>query len=640
MILKLNQLTIRNFKGIRDFNFDAGPGETTITGKNGTGKTTVADAWYWLLSDSDSLGQTKFNLLQLDSDGQTVAHQDATVEAEIEIDDKKLTLSKIYKQKWTKRRGQSMAELTGHTTEYFWDEIPVSKKQYGDQLAAILPADLIRTLSDPWHFCARLSADARRKILVDLAGTITQAQIIASDPQLADLPQILGGRSIEDAKKLAVQRKKKANEQLESLPARIDELRQMMPETPSVNGTDLRAQVAELTAKIKDKNAEIASIQTGGAIDELRHRKSALQTELQDSERLDRHKHHIKTDEVSAALSAYGRKLNENIEKLNAINKKIASIDVELSENQDNRNELIAEWKRTQAEKPEIKETCFACGQHLPPEKVADQVSQFNQHKAARLKKINASGEQLHALAAKMRAEKIELHDKFMQISKLQQELRDGITAKQKELESIPAETSKTSAIIAAKIAELDDQIKNMMADITPLIATENEALRALEMEKSEIDKILLDFTQIEKISSRIEEREADRMTASTAFMQAESELFLLELYSRTLSSMLESRISSKFELVKWKLFELQVNGGQREICEATVGGVPYSTDLNTGAKIMAGLDVIRTLAHHYDAYLPVFVDNAEMITDWQIKPESQTIKLIAQEGINKLEVK
>lgn len=640
MILKLNQLIIRNFKGIRDFRLDAGSGETTITGKNGTGKTTVADAWYWLLSDADSLGQSKFNLLSLDADGQTVAHLDAEVEAEFEIEGTPHTLKKIYRQKWTKRRGQSMAELTGHTTEYFFDEIPVSKKQYGDQLAAILPTDLIRTLSDPWHFCARLSADARRKILVDLAGTITQSQIIASEPQLADLPQILDGRSIEDTKKLATQRKKKANEQLESLPTRIDELRRMMPETPAQSEADLRKKQAEIEMAIRAKNAEIASIQTGGAIDELRHRKSALQTELQDSERLDRHKHHVKIDEIAAVVQRNKKWLAENTARMDALNKKIVSIDVELSENSDNRAELIAEWKRTHAEKPEIKEVCFACGQHLPPEKVADQVSQFNVHKASRLKKINASGEQLHTLAAKMRAEKIALHDEFMQISKLQQELRDGITAKQKELESIPAETSKTSSILAAKIAEIDAEIKNLMEDIAPRIAAENEALRALEMKKAEIDKILLDFTQIEKISSRIEEREVDRMTASTAFMQAESELFLLELYSRTLSSMLESRISSKFEIVKWKLFELQVNGGLREICEATVGGVPYSTDLNTGAKIMAGLDVIQTLSRHHEIFLPIFVDNAESITTWRINPApQQVIKLVAAD-IDRLEIR
>jgi len=640
MILKLNQLIILNFKGIRDFRLDAGPGETTIAGKNGTGKTTVADAWYWLLSDSDSLGQSKFNLLALDSDGQTVAHLDAEVSAEIQVEGTPHTLKKIYRQKWTKKRGQSMAELTGHTTEYFFDEIAVSKKQYGEQLSAILPVELIRTLSDPWNFCSRLSTDARRKILVDLAGTITQAQVIASEPQLADLPQILGGRSIEDAKKLAAQKKKKANEQLESLPARIDELRQMMPETPAQSEADLRKKQAEIEMAIRTKNAEIASIQTGGAIDDLRHRKSSLQTELQDSERLDSQRHHAKTDEISAALSAYGRKLNENIEKLNAINKKIASIDVELSENQDNRNELITEWKRTHAEKPEIKETCFACGQHLQPEKIADQVSQFNQHKASRLKKINASGEQLHALATKMRAEKIALHDEFMQISKLQQELRDGTTAKQKELESIPAETSKTSSILAAKIAEIDDQIKNLMADIAPRIATENEALRALEIEKAEIDKTLLDYTQIEKVGRRIIEREADMTAAGAAFMEAESELFLLELYSRTLSGMLESRISSKFELVRWKLFELQVNGGLREICEATVGGVPYSTDLNTGAKIMAGLDVIQTLSEHHEIYLPIFIDNAEAVTTWRINPAPQQIIKLVAADFDRLEIR
>lgn len=645
MILKLHQLTIRNFKGLHEFKADFQTGQTTITGKNGTGKTTVADAWYWLLSDSDSLGQTKFNVISLDSDGLPVNHQDAEVEAEIEIDGKRLTISKIYKQKWTKKRGQPLAELTGHTTEYFWNQLPVSKKQYGDQLSAILPVDMIRTLSDPWHFCARLSADARRKILVSLAGDITQADIIASDPQLATLPDILNGRSIEDAKKITTQNRKKANEQLESLPERIDELRRMLPETPTAREVELRAQVAELSEKIKQQNANIAAIRSGNtAVDDLRHQKAVLQTKLHEAERLARHKHNVRLNDMQTALNSLARQISENIAGMDAINKRMAAIGVELNENFDNRAELMAEWKRTQAERLEIKDTCFACGQSLPVEKINDQISQFNQHKAARLKKINASGEQLHALAAQMRDEKDELHKKFMVLSEETEKLRKQTHAQKEQIEietnSIPLEILKDTTPITAKIAALDDKIKNLMDDIAPAISAENEALSAFEAQKADLEKILLDFTQIEKITRRIAEREADKAAAGDAFMNAERDLFVIELYGRQLGKKIEQSVSEHFEIVKWKLFELQVNGIHREICEATVGGVPYGTDLNTGAKIMAGLDVIKTLSEHHEIYLPIFIDNAEAVTNWRINPSPQQIVKLVAADTDRLEIR
>lgn len=645
MILKLNQLTIQNFKGLRGFKAELKTGQTTITGKNGTGKTTVADAWYWLLSDSDSLGQTKFNIIALDGDGLPVNHQDAEVEAEIEIDGKKLTLSKIYKQKWTKKRGQPLAELTGHTTEYFWNQLPVSKKQYGDQLSAILPVDMIRTLSDPWHFCARLSADARRKILVSLAGDITQADIIASDPQLATLPDILNGRSIEDAKKITTQNRKKANEQLESLPERIDELRRMLPETPTAREVELRAQVAELSEKIKQQNANIAAIRSGNtAVDDLRHQKVVLQTKLHEAERLARHKHNVRLNDMQTALNSLARQISENIAGMDAINKRMAAIGVELNENFDNRAELMAEWKRTQAERLEIKDTCFACGQSLPVEKINDQISQFNQHKAARLKKINASGEQLHALAAQMRDEKDKLHNQFVALSDSNADLRKKINEQKEQIEietsSTPLEILKDTAPITARIADLDDKIKNLMDDISPLIAAENEALSAFEAQKAELEKTLLDFTQIEKVTRRIAEREADKAAAGDTFMNAERDLFVIELYGRQLGKKIEESVSEHFEIVRWKLFEQQVNGIYREICEATVGGVPYGTDLNTGAKIMAGLDVIATLSRHHEIYLPIFIDNAEAVTAWRINPAPQQIIKLVAADVDRLEIR
>ena len=49
MKLALTKIRIQNFKGARDFEIDFSADRTSITGANGTGKTTIADAFSWVL---------------------------------------------------------------------------------------------------------------------------------------------------------------------------------------------------------------------------------------------------------------------------------------------------------------------------------------------------------------------------------------------------------------------------------------------------------------------------------------------------------------------------------------------------------------------------------------------------------------
>jgi len=57
------------------------------------------------------------------------------------------------------------------------------------------------------------------------------------------------------------------------------------------------------------------------------------------------------------------------------------------------------------------------------------------------------------------------------------------------------------------------------------------------------------------------------------------------------------------------------------------VDGVPYRSDLNTAAKINAGLDIINTMQGFYGVTAPIFIDNAEGINSILETP-AQTILL------------
>src|SRR5699024_8610220 len=95
-----------------------------------------------------------------------------------------------------------------------------------------------------------------------------------------------------------------------------------------------------------------------------------------------------------------------------------------------------------------------------------------------------------------------------------------------------------------------------------------------------------------------------------------QTQLYLLEEFTRTKVNLLTDAINDKFKFVKFKLFEENINGGLEEVCEPTVDGNNYSTGLNNAARINAGLDIINTLMDYYQTKVPVFIDNAEGVNE------------------------
>ena len=103
----------------------------------------------------------------------------------------------------------------------------------------------------------------------------------------------------------------------------------------------------------------------------------------------------------------------------------------------------------------------------------------------------------------------------------------------------------------------------------------------------------------------------------------------LTESFIRAKMNMISEKINEKFNVVRFSLFENQINGGLKETCECTVNGVPYSS-LNNGHRIIAGLDIIRSLSELYGVSAPVFIDNSEAISTGNFpEMDTQIIHLI-----------
>ena len=89
--MKLIRLTLRNFKGIREFTLEARGRDIDVFGDNATGKTTLADAFMWLLFDKDSQNRKDFQIKTVDKHGNEIHGLDHEVEAVLEVNGQEIT---------------------------------------------------------------------------------------------------------------------------------------------------------------------------------------------------------------------------------------------------------------------------------------------------------------------------------------------------------------------------------------------------------------------------------------------------------------------------------------------------------------------------------------------------------------------
>ena len=222
--MKLDRLLLKNFKGIKHFELNPQGKNTEVYGRNGTGKTTLADAFNWLLFAKDTRGKADFPIKTHDKDGEPIHGLDHEIEGAFLLETgKKLTLKKVYVEKWTKKRGSAEKKVfTGHTTDHFINAVPVNQGEYNAKIAKIIDENVFRLLTDP-RFFNNLHWEKRRKLLIEVCGDVSDGEVISSDEKLYPLSNILQDYNVEEYRKILKARRAEINKELEKIPVRIDE---------------------------------------------------------------------------------------------------------------------------------------------------------------------------------------------------------------------------------------------------------------------------------------------------------------------------------------------------------------------------------------------------------------------------------
>lgn len=629
--MKLVQLNLQNFKGIEfgDFRFT---NNTIIRGDNATGKTTVFDALCWLLFGKDSLDRADFQIKTL-KNGEPVHNVNHMVQAAFDNEDGTgFTLKRIYREKYSNPRGGEV-KLTGHTTDYFINDVPSKEKEYKAFINNMINEDVFKLITNPLFFNEQYTWQNRRKLLLEMCGDVDDASVINSKEELKRLTELLNGRSVDEQRKIIASKKTAINKELDMIPVRIDEAVKCKP-TPLEAEQKLKDDIATIETAIKqlekDKSVIINGLDGAERTAKIREvkrkladRKSQLMNEHTDKERRLGHNYQLSLTKLQMAECERDRYKDREYELDSQIKQEEARIDKLQAE--------FDEFNQSQFNK----ELCPTCGQELPASKYEGLQAKFNKNKAKKL-------EEWQALIDSAKA----LKQNYIEQKELMQVKADGMCSQIEELTNDKDTKQKAMNEVGEVDLDNDVQVNDLKAELFMLELdednTSDDQLKRIDSELSELaDKRstlqteLTKYDVIRDITKRINELEQEQQRLINEKNLVDETAFLLDEFVKAKVEMLEDTINKHFTITTFKMANVLVNGSVEDCCETMVDGVPYRS-LNNAARINAGIDIINALTKFYNVTAPVFIDNAEAVTKF-VNCNSQTIKLIVDETCKEL---
>lgn len=632
--MKLTKLELLNFKGLKSFTIDLN-GDVVIRGDNATGKTTVFDSVCWLLFGKDSLDRADFEIKTLDG-GEPIHKVNHEVTGTFTLDEGgTVELKRVYREKYSSPRGGEVT-LTGHTTDYFVDGVPKKEKEYKEIVSSLVDESIFKLITNPLYFNETYSWQNRRKLLLEMCGDIDDAAVINSREDLKRLAELLDGRTVDDQRKVIASKKTAINKELDMIPVRIDEAVRNKPEVMA-NKDKLISDIKTLSTGIDDVEKQKAIIKNGFSATEKQSKIRDINRQL-DVRRSDilsdyhKRKQHLRSEYETALskLKATEAERDRCMDRGNELNKEI--------EREAKRIETLTSEFDTFNSQQFSKESCPTCGQQLPADKQEKLEAEFNANKSKKLEEWKG----LIDSAAKLK-ENYEEQQKTM-ISKADG-LIDDITLQSKErdikheeyeacsepnIEDDPTYTDLKAQLFLLEIEEEPG------ADTEELSRLDNE-LSSLKFKKANLEAELNKFKLIDDIENRVIELENQQQKLVAEKNELDEASYLMDEFVKAKVNMLEESINARFKLARFKMFNVMLNGNVEECCETTYKGVPYRS-MNNAARINVGLDIINALTSYFKVNAPVFIDNAEAVTDF-IPVNSQTIKLIVDESKPQLTV-
>lgn len=655
MILK--SLHIENFKGVKDKTYEFGK-ITRVSGMNRRGKTTIGSAWYWLISDKNYELTSNPNIKP-----DNVEDCIPTVTADVDVDGKEITLSKMQKRKVGKPDKNGVSKVT-ITNTYEINSVPKTERDFKAYLEELgFEFDKFLICSHPNVFTKDLSLkkkqDEMRKYLFTMASEKTDLEIAQMDKETADVAKLLESYKFEEIEAMNNASKKKAVEQLDAIPNQIIGLEKAKVD---VDVAEQELAKADLTRRIAECDKKIAG--ADHSLDELRDKEMRLQLDISGITQTMNRELSNRRYEIDADLCGCEDELKHLEQTISLKENQIVGNEKAITDADAERKKIgekyNAEYAKAFDEAPylfdeskwvfdENSTVCSLCGQKLPEDKIeqlkADFESQkekakadaeeklkakrfkFDTDKKVELNRLNTIGTEKKELITELTKKNADLNT---EIDALKKQEQDAIAKKEElsnQLSEIPSEADYTQNEDYVKLkAERDKvlaDIEKLESDGADKIVTDLKVEKAdLQSQLDEVNKIIAQAENNVQIDDKIADMQHKQNEYGQAKADAERILYQLKEVSKRKNKLLVEEINQHLGIVRWKLFDFQKNGEYKEVCIPTVldeeTGIykVFGDTTNTGREIEAKIDICNSFQKFFNMYVPIFLDGAESIND------------------------
>ena len=656
--ITIEELHLRNFRGARDVKVSFGEGTNIVSGDNGTGKSTLMDAFLWLLFGKDAEERKDCEIKRIEA-GERLRRTDATVECLLKVDGQPQVLRRSLREVWSKPRGATEPVFKGNETEYSINDVPKKMSEFDAWVAEHLaPADVFRLLTDADCF-PRLKWEKQREKLFELAGGVDEEAVKASVDGLGDLLARLSGKSLEDYKRELAARKRKLRKALEEIPARSDQTRLMFPTTDARDVWERK--LADVDARLAALNREAADFAA-----EERARGAEARRRVEEAETL-KTRMARRTAELRRAAIEEAERQNEGRRQVEARLRELKAADAEatrrlkdakgevdelarrINQKEAECERLRAEWSAESARPYTGDGVCPHCLQALPEEMQADARRRFEESKRERLSEIQAAGNHKKAEIAALEKEMAAAEGRLDKAAGDAFDAEASAEILREELAEMPdrVEPAAMDPMTDEAYRAMAEELAAMEADAPQTLPASEpnrgEAITArlatLNRERDTIRRGLSDCDTADSLRAEIRRLDEEARTLAQQLSDADRDEDTMRRYTRARIEAMEQKVNGLFHCVCFRLFEYTNEGGEVDTCVPLVGadGVPYPV-ANTAAQVWAGLDIIRVLQQHAGVSSPVFVDGAERVTQFP-EMDHQAILLKVVEGVRPMRV-
>lgn len=628
MRLTIERMRIQNFKGTRDLTIDFGE-VTRISGMNGTGKTTIPDAFSWVLWNKDSKGNAPgsydFHEKPLDDNGNEIHNLDTTVELICRLDGQPFNLRRTQRENWVKKRGSEEAVFQGNVSTYWINDVETKLTDFKARIAQIGSEEVFRVIGSLSAFNAQ-DWKKRREQLIALSDIDVDAMLLQREEYRALADECAQrGVVVEDLRKILTDQRKRTNTELQMFPVRIDEARKALPAFGQTEIADAESTINATLKEIEQIDAEIAEAKAQAGQSSNRSRILALEAEaislqraITDAHRAEITKLENERRDASDAFRRANDALADITRRLESDRKQLEKAEAE----RDALRQKYTEEYERKFEPPTDDGICPTCKQALPAEMIQAAIDEarkvFDEARKSALASIKQQGLDKAAEITRL-TDAIARNE--AEENTLKAKVEQAMAERDSAYEKINAAPTEPDFSTEPRIAELKQQIDALKAEQA---ASPDEKISALEGRKSELSAIVSQKRAIlarrdagKETEKRIADLERQQKDAAARVSEIEQLIFKVERFVQDRCSALEDSINARFPTVRWKLFETQINGGIADVCQCYIpcesGLVSYGS-ANTAAQINADIEIVNVLSQHYGISLPLFADNSERV--------------------------